>query len=342
MFKYFLSPLLLITLSFPTFADGKLIFAIDLIRHGDRTPLIVSPGMEKLYPQGLGQLTPKGMQQEYEVGKSLRKRYVDEYALLPKDYDIQTMLVRSSGMPRTLMSAQSILFGLYPLGTGPKLADGAEALPKGLQPIPINTVPTKQDSLLIPGRDLDAFQKNILNSQEWSQKNQDLNSNYARWSKVFGTPINNLFDLIHLSDRLYIESIYNISPPDGVDDAELAVIMDAGKWAWLYVANNPKLAEIGGRELADMIKGEMLIAQHKTRPLKYMLLVAHDTTIQAQLKLLHQTIEYLPPYVAQLSYLLFDMGSSYEVRVTYNQKPLYIDACGGTSCTLEKFSGLGV
>lgn len=341
MLKYCLS-FIFITLSFSSFADAKLIFAIDLIRHGDRTPLISSPGMEKLYPQGLGQLTPKGMQQEYEVGKFLRQRYVNEYALLPKEYDINTMTVRSSGMPRTLMSAQSILFGLYPLGTGPVLRDGSDALPQAMQPIPINTVPTKQDSLLIPDRDLDSFQKNIFNSKEWAQKNQELKPNYARWSKAFGTPINNLFELIYLRDRLYIEKIYNIPSPDGVKESEIVTIMNAGKWAALYVANNPKLAEISGRQLADMIKDEMSIAKSKTRPLKYLLFVAHDTTIQAQLKFLQQTMKELPPYVSQLSYLLFDIGSSYEVRVTYNQKPLHIDACGGKSCTLEQFVKLAI
>ncbi len=48
------------------FAKGNLIFAIDMVRHGDRTPMIASPEMQKIWPQGLGQLTPKGMRQEYE------------------------------------------------------------------------------------------------------------------------------------------------------------------------------------------------------------------------------------------------------------------------------------
>ena len=59
------------------FAQGTLIFAIDIIRHGDRTPMIASPEMQKIWPQGLGQLTPKGMRQEYELGKRLRELYVN-------------------------------------------------------------------------------------------------------------------------------------------------------------------------------------------------------------------------------------------------------------------------
>ena len=115
MSKYLLSIVLGIFVCSCTFAQGKLVFAIDIVRHGDRTPLIASPEMKKIWPQGVGQLTPTGMRQEYDLGKILRQRYVNEYHLLPKHYDTNAMSVRSSGIARTMMSAQSILFGLYPL-----------------------------------------------------------------------------------------------------------------------------------------------------------------------------------------------------------------------------------
>ncbi len=65
------------------------------------------------------------MRQEYLLGKALRQEYVAQYHLLPEVYDANTLYARSSDLPRTLMSAQSILFGLYPLHSGPK------ALPQG-------------------------------------------------------------------------------------------------------------------------------------------------------------------------------------------------------------------
>ncbi|HVT62082.1 MAG TPA: histidine phosphatase family protein, partial [Legionellaceae bacterium] len=132
MLKSFLYFILSTLLTSWSFAQGTLIFAIDLVRHGDRTPLIPSSAMEKIWPQGPGQLTPKGMYQAYELGKILRQHYVDEYHLLPKQYDSKIMTVRSSNMKRTMMSAQSILFGLYPLGTGPTLHGSTKALPHGL------------------------------------------------------------------------------------------------------------------------------------------------------------------------------------------------------------------
>ncbi|OGV37404.1 MAG: hypothetical protein A3E88_03960 [Legionellales bacterium RIFCSPHIGHO2_12_FULL_35_11] len=95
------------------------------------------------------------------------------------------------------------------------------------------------------------------------------------------------------------------------------------------------------RELAQTIKRELSLATEQNRPLKYLLFVAHDSTLIAQLKLLSQTIDDNPPYASQINYSLFDMGSSnYEVRVTYNQKPLFIKQCGGDSCTLSEFINL--
>ena len=341
MSKYLLSIVFGIFISSCAFAQGKLVFAIDVVRHGDRTPLIASPGMGKIWPQGVGQLTPTGMRQEYDLGKILRQRYVSEYQLLPKHYDTNSMSVRSSSIARTMMSAQSILFGLYPLGTGPSLND-SKALPSGLQPIPINTVPREQDSLLLPNHDKEMYKQlletYIFSSPDWIQKDLSLKPNYPVWSKAIGIQINNLFDLIHVSDRLFIERLYNIPPPAGIQEKDADMIIDAGKWALLNIANHLKLAIAAGSELAQTIKRELNLATEQNRPLKYLLFVAHDSTLVAQLKLLGQTIDDNPPYASLINYSLFDMGSSnYEVRVTYNQIPLLIERCGGDSCTLSEF-----
>ena len=327
-----------------SFAQEKLIFAIDIVRHGDRTPIIPAPDMEKIWPYGVGQLTPKGMRQEYDLGTFLRRRYVDEYHLLPKHYDPNTMIVRSSSMPRTLMSAQSLLLGLYPLGTGPIL-EGSPALPKGFQPIPIYTVPLQEDSLLVPDYDKEKFKQllttYILHSPEWMQKDHNLQSNYPMWSTIFGKSIVNLFDLIAISDRLYIERLYQIPLPKGLMNKDAQTIHDTAKWAWLYLANHPKLASVTGKDLAQTILREINLATQQNRPLKYLLFVAHDTTLLAQLRILGQTIMTVPAYAANINYALFDMGSGhYEVRVSYNQKPVWIERCNGEHCELSDFVNL--
>ena len=115
-----------------------------LFRHGDRTP--ISPYPKDPYrnvsnwPVGFGQLTSKGKMQHYELGKWIRNRYKQ---FLSQDYRENEILVRSTDVDRTLMSAQATLAGLYP-------PEGYLEWNTNLtwQPIPVHTVPKHEDALL--------------------------------------------------------------------------------------------------------------------------------------------------------------------------------------------------
>lgn len=342
MFRLLINITLSILILPCAFANEKLIFAIDIVRHGDRTPVLPSPEMQKIWPQGAGQLTPKGMQQTNQLGKQLRQQYIEQYPLLPQHYDINTMQVRSSGLPRTLMSAQSLLLGLYPLGTGPILTKQVYALPDGFQPIPIQTVPQEQDTLLIPNHDKKVYyhllETHLFNDPEWIEKEKKIKHYFPTWSKNLDLPINHLFDLINISDRLYIEQLYHLPPSPNLQQKDAALIIEAGNWAMLKIMNHPQLAFLVGHELAHTIAEAMQKASQKDQSLRYMLFVAHDTTIAAQLKLLEQPINTLMPYTSQLHYALFDLEDShYEIRVSFNQKPLFIKRCKANGCPLPVF-----
>jgi lysosomal acid phosphatase len=168
---------LIINLGFSSLAhaEDKLIFAVDIIRHGDRTPTDDIPTAPYPWPEGLGQLTPLGMQQEYLLGTKMRKRYIEQNHLLPKQYLASTMYVRSTDFNRTLMSAESLLLGLYPLGSGPNLSSSNQpALPANYQPIPITSVPLAKEDLLLPEANKQQFksilQKYVFSQPEWQQK----------------------------------------------------------------------------------------------------------------------------------------------------------------------------
>ena len=61
-----------------------------------------------------GELTGVGMRQHYELGKFMRKRYVDEFKILDPFYNPEQLYAQSSDKNRTIMSLQSQLMGLYP------------------------------------------------------------------------------------------------------------------------------------------------------------------------------------------------------------------------------------
>ncbi|RYW28888.1 histidine phosphatase family protein, partial [Legionella pneumophila] len=82
--KICLSFALLISVPSILLAEDKLIFAVDIIRHGDRTPIVALPTVNYQWQEGLGQLTAEGMQQEYKMGVAFRKKYIEESHLLPE------------------------------------------------------------------------------------------------------------------------------------------------------------------------------------------------------------------------------------------------------------------
>jgi hypothetical protein len=148
-----------------TESEDPLLRTVFLHRHGDRSPVYIPPAVsqekfDQLWGAGLGkgQLTGLGMQQLHALGAWARTRYATSTeagaaTLLPPRYEAAAgYRCRSTDVDRTLMSANALQAGLWPLGTGPAVnlsGTGPAALPSGAQPVPIHTVPVHEDSELL-------------------------------------------------------------------------------------------------------------------------------------------------------------------------------------------------
>jgi lysosomal acid phosphatase len=107
--------LLLITLS-----TSKLHQVVSLFRHGARYHLNTLYDGNSTY-NIWGELTPVGMRQHQTLGKTLNKEYIQNLKFLPVSFDKKQVEVYSTDFNRTIQSAMSQLYGLYPPGNGPKL-----------------------------------------------------------------------------------------------------------------------------------------------------------------------------------------------------------------------------
>ncbi len=322
--------------------QDKLIVAIDVIRHGDRNPILEIPKAPHTWPEGLEQLTPLGMRQEYELGKKLRRRYVDHDKLLPKSYQPGTLYVRSTEVDRTLMSAECFLMGLYPPGTGPLLALPFQpALPHRAQPIPIHTVPTKQDFLVFPSNFKKLVKENVCSGVEWKRKNQEVQPRLAAWSKATGLPLHSLNDLILLSDTLFIDELKHVPLPKGLSKEDAATIIKASNWEFVAIFKNPIIGKAtGGALLRDIAQHLQEAAQQKI-PLKYFLYSAHDGTILALMSALRVPLNVPPRYTSDVNISLFSRGKNdtqeYYVQVTMNGEVVQLPCHAGSSCSLKQF-----
>lgn len=323
-------------------AQDRLVSAVDVIRHGDRTPLNDIPTAPHKWSEGMGQLTATGIQQEYQLGAKLRALYVEQYHLLPSNYASGTLYVRSTDMDRTLMSAQAVLMGLYPPGTGPRLpGDGQPAAPHAIQPIPVHSIPTTVDALLLPDYDGDRYgqlvTRLVFPTPEWKKKAAELEPKFARWSKASGIVITNLSALVSVGDTIGIYRRYHVALPPGLaDDAQ--TIVDAGEWALAQAYRPAEIGYVTGSLLLRDIAAILHEGGTGTSTLKYVLFSAHDTTLLSEMSNLGVPMAEPPPYASDLRFALFRTAQGgLRVEVSYSDQPLKVPALGGSSCPLAQF-----
>jgi lysosomal acid phosphatase len=324
-------------------SEEKLIFAIDLIRHGDRTPIHPIPTISYQWKEGLGQLTPEGMREEYELGKQLRQKYVDQYHLLPPNYETETMYVRSTDYDRTLMSAESLLMGLYPLGAGPFLSGTKQfALPSAYQPIPIHTVAKNRDTIFVPSIDQEKqealLEKYVFSNPEWKKKNAQLQSKYPAWSEATGIKIKTLRQLSSLGGTLSIHQSHHVPLPIKLSSTDVNDIITMGKWVIAAKYRPKEIGRENGRPLLIVVTDYLQQAIRGVGQLKYVLLSGHDTTILSIMSAMRTPLSLPPPYAADLNFSLYQRSpKEYVVRVSLNGQPIILPGCKTLNCPWEQF-----
>ena len=279
-------------------ASDELIFALDLIRHGARTANADLPNAPHTWIEGKGQLTALGMQQAYQLGLTLNQRYKVDNQLLPKEYHLNDIYIRSTDYDRTLMSAQSVLMGLYPLGTGPNLPDTSPALPSNYQPIPIHTVPTAQDNVFFinlgSSEVSDLLDKYVYTRTDWQEKSAQLATHYNRWSQLTGATIENVFDILSVGDVLNSYVAHDIPLPEGLSKEEAHQIIEAGDWIFATLFKPQEVGDVIGKPALHKITGYLQQAVKNKNKTKFILVSAHDVTLLAVMSALHAPLRSCP------------------------------------------------
>ncbi|XP_056636609.1 prostatic acid phosphatase-like [Diorhabda sublineata] len=148
--------------------NDELVGVAVCFRHGDRGPISSYPNDPfldiKYWPDGFGQLLEKGKINQFNLGRWLRSRY---YNFLSQRYSVSEIFVKSTDVDRTLTSAASNLAGLY---YPENYSDTYPNWPLNLpwNPIPIHTVPEKDDDILAMAKSCRKFKElheQILNSE---------------------------------------------------------------------------------------------------------------------------------------------------------------------------------
>ncbi|XP_071417317.1 prostatic acid phosphatase-like isoform X2 [Pithys albifrons albifrons] len=311
---------LILTLLQQTTAERELKFVVVVFRHGDRTPIVNFPTdlhKESEWPQGFGQLTKTGMQQLFELGQYMRKRYSN---FLNSTYNRQEFYIQSTDYDRTIMSAQSYLSGLFP-PTSSQIWN-----PELLwQPIPVHI-----------------FQKST--EQDFIQT-MAVNTGF----ELNDLKILDNFQLWNTYDTLHCEGIHNYTLPvwatkDVIDKMEKLAELSLLSLFGLY--KTEEKSRLQGGVLVNIILNSIKQASNSSKPRKMEVYSAHDTTVGALQIALNIFNGKLPPYAAcQLFELYQESNGQYSIEMHYrndtSRDPYLLTLPGCTSsCPLEKFAEL--
>lgn len=113
--------------------DDRLVFLYTHFRHGARAPMDIKDDFTDLLGEkwsNPGELTGIGQRMHYLLGLRNRIRYIEKEKFLSDRFDPHEILIYSSNLNRTMISAASQLQGLYPQSSkkGELLTDAQEKI----------------------------------------------------------------------------------------------------------------------------------------------------------------------------------------------------------------------
>ncbi|PAA56054.1 hypothetical protein BOX15_Mlig013238g1 [Macrostomum lignano] len=348
--------LLLLHLRAPL-GDCRLLHVGLVFRHGHRSPIHPLPNdtytVANTWRDGLGQLTNIGKRNQFELGKFIRKRYGE---FLGSRYNSSEHRVRSSDIDRTLMSAQACLAGLFP-------PTGDQVWQAGLswQPIPVHTVASSADPMLLPS-DFEGCRQRFVqlttearrNSSERRRLEVEMAGFLRRLSAEAGSgrgsiTLNNVYKVI---DTLMVLRTANLSLPAWalVPDTQLR-LRQLGRFSWSEFASTAELRQMrSGVLIDDLLSGMEDAAAGRGRRL--MIYSGHDVTLVPLLAALgNKDYSVWPNYAACLMFELHATaagnGSLAEVKIFYRNDsqaeplPIRVPGCGsGLACPLHRLAAL--
>ncbi|MFA6076163.1 MAG: histidine-type phosphatase [Negativicutes bacterium] len=323
--KPFIHALLVFVLSFnilitTAFASEQLVMVVAVTRHGDRTPFdqIVNSPID--WKNESAELTPTGMNQLFSVGSQYHQNYMENQRLLPEKFNNKYIAVYSSDTNRTMMSAESLLYGLYPLGYGSLLPDGQAALPKRFQPVPIRMIAADSSLIITPYTDyLRIMKENVYSQPEWQKTEQQNQANFARWTKILGNNITGLNDVMTVGDVLLVRSKNNIPLPAGLTDSDQAQILKLTSWALAYEYKTKKVSSICGAELLQRIGNDINTKIANQNDRRFVYYSGHDLTILPLMTLMNHPLSQAPGYASHIEFEVYqDDAKNYIVRLVYN------------------------
>nr|XP_027198212.1 prostatic acid phosphatase-like [Dermatophagoides pteronyssinus] len=190
--------------------NNNLLLVQFVFRHGDRSPIRLyhnDPYKRNDFKEGLGELTNRGKQRMFQLGKNLRNQYQMYLDSMP----IRNVHARSSSRKRCQESCALLLAGMFPPRNDQEIWTNDDNIGKIWQPIVINTVESKRDWLLFPEAECYEARQEETKIDESPRIKQFLTENQQFIQKLeqyTGTNFSHWLEIGYLYDTLTVEQEY--------------------------------------------------------------------------------------------------------------------------------------
>ncbi|RLU17240.1 hypothetical protein DMN91_011309 [Ooceraea biroi] len=310
-----------------------------LFRHGDRTPTETypkDPYINYSWPDGWGALTKKGMLQLYNVGQWIRQEYG---TTIGSKFKSANTLVRSSYADRCIMSAQTLLAGLFPPNTEDMFVAGL-----AWTPVPVHSIPRNLDKLITVKAPCPRLAEALKEAYANEARRSDVKmaDYYKELTKHTGQNMSTITDVEFLYNTLEIEEQHGLQLPPWTRNFynnEMRKI--AARSLAIFTDSTIQKRLLGGPLLKEILLCMEDVATN-SNPKRSYFYSAHDITIVNVLRTMGFTNELLKPdYGATLIFELYTADNGEEVKALYlnnteisSAHPLEIPNCR-SPCLLQ-------
>ena len=350
-------------------STSTLLSVVEVCRHGARQTLQKYPWNNYDWEVNTGELAHEGLIQHYLIGRELRDRYSATQPLLPHSYNLDKIYIRSSDTPRTIMSAQAQMFGLFP--HGPSLsktsnqytatppfeipdinntikANDLHALPYDFQPVTIEVQPLEQDQFLaVFGYSCPRMQfliNEFEHSPKYKQRIEAYNKNIkSRLEQVLNLKEIKYQDVAQIADSFECIEFAGFGRAKDLIGDIYDEILEIRNYTNAYMFEGSEALNLANsyffKEALDNFQS--VIDGNGARI--FSLYMGHDTNLVGYLKRLNAYDGNNPPFASALIFELHEEEEKEEegekhlfVRVFYNDKQLKLDFCE-LDCGFKKF-----
>ncbi|XP_043649078.1 venom acid phosphatase Acph-1 [Drosophila teissieri] len=317
-----------------------------LFRHGPRTPVSTYPNdpyiNETYEPFGWGALTNGAKVELYKIGKQLRQRYKD---FLPAYYQPDVIRAQSSESPRTLMSMQMVLAGLFPPENTPM--EWNQLL--NWQPIPIVMEPEATDvriRMKAPCPRYDEAVLEVIDLPEVKKLHAENSDLLQELTSRTGLNITHAHDVTNVFITLLCEQTFGLQLPPWTKDYFPEKMLPLAEKSYVYDAYTTEMRKMKGGFFVELLLQQMharISGELQPANRKMFLSCGHDWTITNVLSALNVWQAQMPRFSALIAFELHQNSQTgeYFLEIFFQNDPnkepqqLQIPGCE-KQCPIDK------